>query len=289
MAKPVLKWAGGKTAILGEIEQRIAKIDTSEATFYDVFTGGASVALKFQDRFKKIVINDKNKELKHVYDAVKNEPVKLIEKLKYHTENHSHDYYYDIRKKDRQDEYNDLDYITKAARMIYLNKTCYNGLYRVNSKGHFNVPIGRQKKTTVYDEANVLEFSKVLKKITVLNADYKVAMSTCKKGDVVYIDPPYDKINKSSFVQYNAIAFDEFDQERLLFDINELTAKGVYVIASNSFTENTERLYKDYLDDNSIIFVKRSIASKNASRIPIREILIDNIEKVKKNVNKTSR
>jgi DNA adenine methylase len=286
MAKPVLKWAGGKTVILKEIEKRLNNIETSNACFYDVFAGGASVTIKFHDRFMKCVINDTNKELKHVYDSIKNTPSKLMLLLDIHAENHSHDYFYKIRVSDRDLTYEQLSEVEKAARTIYLNKTCYNGLYRVNSKGQFNVPLGRQKNISIYDKDNIEVLSSIFQKIDILNKDFSVVLKECKAGDIVYIDPPYDKINNLSFVEYNVSRFDEFDQERLKREIDELTEKGVYVIASNSYTENTAKLYKEYIDEHSIIKVKRSIASKNASRLPVEEILIDNIEKVKKNASK---
>jgi DNA adenine methylase len=289
MAKPVLKWAGGKASILHEIEKRLAKIDTSNATLFDIFVGGASVSLKFENKFNHVVINDKNKELKCVYDVIKSDSEALIKQLKEHSNRHSHDYYYDVRRQDRLEGYKDKDEVFKAARTIYLNKTCYNGLFRVNRSGYFNVPMGRQKTLNIYDEENIRELSEIFNKFDICNSDFYLVLKLCKAGDVVYIDPPYDKINASSFVQYNAIAFDEFDQKRLVDAIDELTERGVYVIASNSYTKNTSELYKDYMNEDSIIMVKRSIASNNLSRVPVKEILVDNIDKVNKNVDKTSK
>jgi DNA adenine methylase len=203
-----------------------------------------------------------------------------------HEINHTHDYYYEVRKLDRDSSYSGLDNISKAARTIYLNKTCYNGLYRVNSKGQFNVPLGRQTRLNIYEKDNLLNLHEAMKNIEIRNQDFSVVIKECKPGDVVYMDPPYDKINEQSFIEYNVSRFDEFDQERLKKEIDELTRKGVYVIASNSFTDNTAKLYEDYITEESIIYVKRSIASKNASRVPIKEILIDNINKVRTNGNK---
>lgn len=284
MIKPALKWAGGKTAVMNEIEKRVKKIPISESTiFFDVFAGGASVAIKFSDLFNQIIINDTNKELINVYQVIKNSPQDLVKALKSHEEKHTHDYYYQLRKMDREDNYNEVDSVTKAARTIYLNKTCYNGLYRVNSKGYFNVPMGRQKKISIYNEDNLNDLNKIFKKIHIYNKDFSVVLEECKPGDVVYIDPPYDKINSNSFIEYNVSRFDEFDQERLKIEIDKLTKKGVFVIASNSHTERTANLYKDYIKENSIILVKRSIASNSSSRKPIEEILIDNIDEVKKN------
>lgn len=290
MLKPVLKWAGGKTAILSQIEERIKKIDiSSDATFYDIFAGGASVSIRFSDRFKRIVINDKNTELINVYKVIQKDPKKLINLLKSHESKHNHDYYYEVRKADRESSYMNSDSAVKAARMIYLNKTCYNGLFRVNSNGFFNVPIGRQKKISIFNEENIFELNQMFSKVEILNKDFSVILQSCKPGDVVYIDPPYDKITQNSFIQYNAIPFDIFDQDRLVEEIDELTKRGVYVIASNSYTPNTEKLYERYIKKDSIIEVRRSIASNNISRQPIKEILIDNIDEVNRNVNKNNK
>lgn len=283
MIKPALKWAGGKTAVMDEIQKRIIRIPiTDNVRLFDVFTGGASVAIKFSDVFNEIIINDTNKELINVYKVIQNYPKELISKLNEHNKRHNHDYYYNVRKIDRSDNYEMLDSITKAARTIYLNKTCYNGLYRVNSNGHFNVPIGRQKKISIFSEENITNLNIILQKIKIYNKDFSVIIEQCEPGDIVYMDPPYDKINSASFVEYNVSRFNEFDQERLKNEIDKLTRKGVYVIASNSYTERTAELYKDYIKEESIIFVKRSIASKSSSRKPIEEILIDNIDKVKR-------
>lgn len=287
MTKPILKWAGGKSSVLAEIEKRLSMIDTNNATFYDVFVGGGSVAIKFESLFKKVVINDKNKELINTYNSVKNNPVQVANHLSNMEKSHAHDYYYKVREQDRLSDFNTLDDTYKAARMIYLNKTCFNGLYRVNSKGYFNVPLGRQSRISIYDEENIKQFSDFLSRVVIYNKDFSSVLKECKKGDVVYFDPPYDKINPNSFIQYNPIIFDEFDQQRLVDEINILTEKGVFVIASNSYTDYTLKIYEKYIDSNSIIMVRRNIASKNVSRKPVKELLIDNIKEVLKNDNYT--
>lgn len=287
MAKPILKWAGGKHVILKLIKERLDKIENKNVQFFDIFAGAGSVTFEFCDGFKECIINDANKELINVYMALKKDYIRLCEILDIHKQNHDHDYYYKIRALDRSDDYLNMDMIEKAARTVYLNKTCYNGLYRVNRKNEFNVPIGQQKKISIYDKNNIIDVVKLLDKVTVYNKDYSVVLKQCKPGDVVYIDPPYDKINENSFIEYNALRFNEFDQERLRADIDMLTDKGVYVIASNSYTENIRNLYSDYIKEGDIIKVKRSIASKNSSREPIEEILIDNIERVNRNADKS--
>lgn len=286
MAKTVLKWAGGKTILLPKIKERLEKINITNSTFYDVFAGGGSVSFEFCDLFENTILNDKNYEIINVYKVIKENPEKLIKLLYEYQSRHSKDYYYRIREMDRKPEYKELDNTIKAARTIYLNKTCYNGLYRVNSKGQFNVPIGRQNRIKIYDENDMMEIHKKLQKINILNHDYNVAIKQCKTGDIVYLDPPYDKISNNSFVEYNKIRFDGYDQERLLKDIDFLTKKGVYVIASNSYTERIAKLYSSYIDENSIVNVRRSIGSSVSSRNKVPEILIDNIKQVKSNVNK---
>ena len=136
--------------LIDKIGTKLDKIPQKNSTFFDVFEGGLSVTIKFHKRFGSVVINDTNKELINTYNVIKKEPQKLIEMLRTHEANHSHDYYYFIRDQDKKKENKEDDLIDKAARMIYLNKTCYNGLYRVNSKGHFNVPIGRQNKIKLF-------------------------------------------------------------------------------------------------------------------------------------------
>lgn len=286
MAKPILKWAGGKTVILDAIEKKIDQIESKDSTFYDVFAGGISVSLRLHNKFKSVVINDKNEEIINVYQVVKNNYKKLIELLEVHKLNHSKAYFYKIREMDRDSSYDELNKIQKAARTIYLNKTCYNGLYRVNSKGQFNVPIGRQTKLSIYDKENIQSLSDVLKKFKIRNEDFSVVLKECKAGDVVYIDPPYDKLNKNSFIEYNEKKFDWYDQRRLKTEIDILTKRGVYVIASNSYTERIATLYKNYITEESIIKVKRSIGANERSREPVEEILIDNFDKVRKNTNK---
>lgn len=284
MSNTILKWAGGKAKVLQEIEKRLDKIETKDSTFFDLFCGAGSVSFRFQDRFKKVIMNDINEDLINVFNCVKNDFKHIITLLQEHEKSHSHDYYYEVRGWDRLENYSILAAEDKAARMIYLNKTCYNGLYRVNSSGYFNVPLGRQSTLKLFDQNIMASVSNKLSKIEILNKDYTVVLDKCKRGDVVYLDPPYDLINSSSFVGYNSKVFDKFDQERLLLDINKLTRRGVYVIASNALTDRIKALYNDYIKEDSIIYVGRSIGSNGKSRYKVPEILIDNIDEVN-NVN----
>lgn len=284
MSNTILKWAGGKARVLQEIEKRLDKIETQDSTFFDLFCGAGSVSFKFQDRFKKVIMNDINEDLINVFNCVKKDFTHIITLLEEHEKSHSHDYYYEVRGWDRLEKYSTLSPEEKAARMIYLNKTCYNGLYRVNSSGYFNVPLGRQSTLKLFDQDIMTLVAQKLSTIKLENKDYTVVLDACQPGDVVYFDPPYDLLNSSSFVGYNSKVFDKFDQERLLRDINMLTKKGVYVIASNSLTDRIQNLYNHYIKSDSIIYVGRSIGSNGNSRYKVPEILIDNIEEVN-NVN----
>lgn len=281
MSKPILKWAGGKSDLIPLIEEKIKRVKNIDSTLYDVFAGGGSVAFAFAKEFKKVILNDTNKELINLYTVVKTNPEILIHNLDLHQKNHNPDYYYQIRNWDRDKNFDKVDDIMKAARTVYLNKACYNGLYRVNLKGQFNVPIGSREKINLYDHDNLMEISQILRDIKLMNADYYEAISSSKKGDIVYFDPPYDKVNDQSFIGYNGKQFDEFDQNRLAFDIKQLTERGVYVIFSNAATDRVKKLYKEYLTPESYIPVLKRISSKSDGRRYIEEILGDNFNQIK--------
>jgi DNA adenine methylase len=276
MTQSIVKWAGGKTSLLPLIRNKLKLIDTSEATLYDIFGGGGSVSFAFVDSFKHVVLNDTNEELINLYNVVREKPNELMKELDAHQKKHSTDYYYTIRQMDRDSSYSTKTELYRAARMLYLNKTCYNGLYRVNTKGQFNVPIGRQKTVRLYNREQIMNIHEKLERITLENKDYNEVLESCKKGDLVYIDPPYDRINAQSFIEYNGQRFDSEDQKRLADKVDMLTNKGVYVIFSNSATENIKALYKKYLDDTSIIKARRNIAANGTSRKEIDEVLGDN-------------
>lgn len=290
MIKPILKWAGGKRNIVNLIEERISILDTEESTLFDLFAGSASVAFHLNKRFKLVVINDTNEELYNLYNVIKKDHKNLINKLKYFKENHSKNQFYDVRAWDRTEEYKKKYSNTeRAARTVYLNKTCFNGLYRVNSKGEFNVPMGKYKNPMINDFKNIENVSKFLKKDVVLkNHDFYLLKNMIKPGDVVYLDPPYDKENEGSFAEYTKNNFDIYDHERLKDFVDELTDRGVYVILSNSATEKIKKLYKNYLKKSSLIKVRRIVGFRLETRKKVDEILLDNFEKVNQNEIKKS-
>lgn len=269
---PFLKWVGGKRQLMPAIKELIPKKYTN---YYEPFIGGGAVLFELQP--KKAVINDFNEELINVYQTIKENPEELILDLKTH-KNES-DYFYDLRALDREDNFENLSNIKKASRVIYLNKTCYNGLYRVNNSGEFNSPFGRYKNPNIVNETTIRAVSKYLNtnKITILNGDFEEALNGIKKGSFVYFDPPYHPVSASSnFTGYVQGGFDMYEQVRLRDLCNKLNEKGVNFLLSNSATQFIEDLYKDY----KISYVKanRSINSNAKKRGEIDEVLIRNYE-----------
>ncbi len=271
--KPFVKWAGGKRQILDKLKKYIPD---EYNTYYEPFIGGG--ALLFELSPRSAVINDSNAELINVYQVLCNEEKfkKMCKILNSHETNHSEEYYYEIRNKDRnKSTYNKLSDYTRAARTIYLNKACFNGLYRVNSKGEFNVPFGKKTKVNTYEGNNLITVSNYLtmNDIKILNVDFEEAVATAKKGDFVYFDPPYDS-DKAIFNSYTEEGFNKDDQRRLASVYKELDKKGVYVMLSNHNTVLIKELYKDY--NIHIIEAKRNINSNAEKRGKVEEVIITN-------------
>lgn len=269
--KPVIKWVGGKTQLLDELIKRIPK---KYNTYFEAFFGGGALLLAITP--KNAIINDFNKELINLYTVIKDNPDKLINELnsgKYLNEESN---FYSIRNLDRNEiHFNKLADFEKASRTIYLNKTCYNGLYRVNSKGEFNTPFGRYKNPLICDEENIRNVSKYLKTLSIFNLDFEEFLKQAKDGDFVYLDPPYDIVSKTaSFTAYNKAGFNRDEQIRLKEACDKLTSKGVKWMLSNSATPFILDLYKDYNID--IVYAKRCINSKGDKRGNVEEVIIRN-------------
>lgn len=271
--KPVLKWVGGKKQLLNEIVERFPK---EFDNYYEPFIGGGAVC--FFKTPKNAHINDFNNELINLYKVIKKNPKKLISSLKTHVNDES--YFYKIRSLDRDVEtYKIISDVDKASRIIYLNKTCYNGLYRVNSHGFFNSPFGKYKNPLICDDKNIMDMSKYFNEqnIKITNLDFEEAVKDAKSGDFVYLDPPYDPLTASaSFTSYNANGFNRKEQLRLKKVCDSLTKRGVLWMLSNSATEFIIDLYKDY--NVEIVKAKRSINSKGDKRGVVDEVLITNYE-----------
>lgn len=273
LVTPVLKWVGGKRQLLPEITKYIPK----HSTYYEPFLGGGAVLFELQP--SKAVVNDINGELINVYNVIKNNLEDLIAELsdtsKY---NNTAESFYKIRELDREPKkYNKLSNIEKAARVLYLNKTCYNGLYRVNSMGEFNSPFGNYKNPNIVNEVTLKAVSNYFNEanITFLNGDFANTVKGIKKGSFVYFDPPYAPISKTSnFTGYNESGFGEYEQKRLKELCDHLHSKGVHFLVSNSDCEFIRELYKDY--EIIEIKAKRSINCNGNSRGEISEVLIRN-------------
>lgn len=269
---PFLKWVGGKRQLLAEIKSLFPKTYTA---YYEPFIGGGAVFFNTQP--KKATINDFNEELINVYKIIKENPEGLIADLKTH-KNES-DYFYNLRLLDREESFEHFSSIKKASRVIFLNKTCYNGLYRVNNSGEFNSPFGRYKNPNIVNEVTIKAVSNYLNNndITILNGDFEEAVKGIKKGAFVYFDPPYHPISASSnFTGYVQGGFALSEQLRLKNLCDKLDKRGVKFLLSNSATQFIEDLYKDY----EIRYVKasRSINSNAKKRGEIDEVLIRNYE-----------
>lgn len=271
--KPFVKWAGGKRQILDKLKEYVP---VEYNTYYEPFVGGG--ALLFELAPKHAVINDLNKELMNTYKVLCDEEKfkKMCRVLNNYEANHSEEFYYEIRNKDRsKNTYNKLSDYTRAARTIYLNKACFNGLYRVNSKGEFNVPYGKKTKVNTYDGNNLITVSNYLtmNDIKILNVDYKEALKTAKKGDFVYIDPPYDS-DTAIFTNYTETGFNKDSQRELAFVFKELSDKGVFVMLSNYNTTLIQDLYKGY--HIHLIEAKRNINANAKKRGSVFEVIITN-------------
>ena len=272
--KPFVKWAGGKRQILDKLKQYVpSKYDC----YYEPFVGGG--ALFFELAPKKAVINDSNKELMNVYKVLcdHDKYTKMCKVLNQYEANHSEKFYYEIRNMDKEKNFNRLSDYKKAARTLYLNKSCFNGLYRVNSKGQFNVPFNKNKKVNTYDGENLLTIHMHLNMndITIENIDFEECVKNAKKGDFVYFDPPYDS-DTHTFNSYTEEGFGKEEQRRLAKVFKELDERGVYVMLSNHNTLLINELYKDY--NINIIEAKRSINSKGNKRGNVEEVIITNYE-----------
>jgi DNA adenine methylase len=272
LVRPFLKWAGGKRQLLHVLKDNLP---TKYKTYYEPFVGGGAFLFDLQP--KQAVINDSNGELINCYQVIKDAVQELIEDLGKH-ENTEY-YYYKMRELDRKRSFDKKTEIERASRIIYLNKTCYNGLFRVNSRGQFNVPFGRYKNPNILDISVLRAVSKYLNEnqVEILNADFKSAVKTARKGDFIYFDPPYDPVSDTaSFTGYDINGFNRNEQERLKETVDELNQKGCYVLLSNAYTDFIVDLYKDYQQVK--VSAIRAINSNAKKRGSVYEILVKNYE-----------
>lgn len=269
--KPFMQWVGGKRAMISQYNNFLPK---KFKTYYEPLLGGA--ALFFHLKPEVAVLNDSNLELIKTYRAIKSSPRKVINLLKELKNRHSKELYMKIRSLDRHiDILKELTNEEVAARMIYLNQTCFNGVYRVNSQGQFNVPIGSSLNRLICDEHNILNSSKALRNIILQCKDFEDVINNVKSGDFIYLDPPYFPVSKySDFTRYTKERFYEKDQIRLKSTIDALTKKRVKVMASNSDCDFINHLYSNYKKHK--VYSGRSLNSNRNLRGKVSELLITN-------------
>jgi len=284
--KPFLKWAGGKRQLHQFILPIIRKNLSHDNKYYEPFVGAGSVFLELAH--PNTIINDMNYELMLCYNVIKEKSDDLISLLDKYKKNHSKDFFYSIRGQDRDlNIFNQLSDVERATRLIYLNKTCFNGLYRVNSKGQFNTPLGSYKNPKIYDSENITEISKYLnnQNIIIRNIDFEKSVGDALSGDFIYFDPPYDYEEKG-FANYQKEGFDHFDLERLKKTCDELINRGCHVLISNHATKKVVKLFSDknyeLININykiNYVEAKRSIGSKIEFRQNAQEVLIHGYKK----------
>lgn len=278
-AKPFVKWIGGKRQLISEIDARLPeKLDV----YFEPFLGGGALFFHLAHRINQAYLSDVNDELIKTYHAIQNQPDRLIQELLTHKNTEEH--FIQIRDADRNVEYNwNWTPIQKAARFIYLNKTCFNGLYRVNSQGQFNVPFGHYTNPKIVDAENLSACNSVLCRPGVFlqtrsylaTLDEIHSLVNLKKDVFVYLDPPYIPISiSSSFTQYTKDGFTMTDQQRLKNFCDSLSELGVKWMQSNSSAPIVFDMYKEYNIDT--ISVSRNVGASAQSRKQISETIIRN-------------
>ena len=272
MVNPIIKWVGGKRQLLKEITN---KIPENYNSYYEPFVGGGAVFLSQFNKNHKIIINDSNIQLINVYQQIKNNPNNVIQHLKTYQNIYNQypeqqlDFYYQQRNLfNRCLQHEELT-AESASLFIFLNKTGFNGLYRVNKAGLYNVPSAHRKKINIYNEQNLLEVSEILKNVEIRKGDFEEACKDAKTGDFIFFDSPYF----NTFDTYQANGFSENDHIRLVNLFSELTNRGIYCLETNSNTDFIKELYKDF--DIEVVQVKRMI-NADASNRTGTEVIITN-------------
>ncbi|MBR1676381.1 MAG: DNA adenine methylase [Clostridia bacterium] len=289
--KPFVKWVGGKSQLIEQIEKKLpSDIEKSLTKYAEPMVGGGALLFSILSKydFEELYISDINAELINAYQAVKNDVDNLIAKLDEMQmsflpmdENGRKYFYYSIREKFNSTALSETS-TEKAAQFIFLNKTCFNGLYRVNRKGQFNVPMGAYKNPTICDDENLRNIHEALQNVTIVCGDYSLSKSFIDKDTFVYLDPPYRPISETSaFTSYNSESFDDNEQIRLAQFIDEINKLGAKIVLSNSDPKNVNEednffddLYRNYKINR--VEASRAINSKGDKRGKINELLICN-------------
>lgn len=261
-----IKWAGGKTQLVSQFHYLMPDKFNN---YLEPFLGSGAFFFYITQRYRcTAILSDNNAELINAFEMVKEKPNDLIPLLAEHKQNHSKNYYYAIRKEKPTGK------LERAARFIYLNKTCFNGLYRVNSKGEFNVPMGSYKNPTIYSEKTILRASKLLQNATLKVSSFEGVLDDAKKGDFVYFDPPYHPIKKTSFTSYTKEDFSEKEQHELVKVFKKLDERGCFVMLSNSDTTFIKELYAGFKQRR--VKARRAINCNGSGRGKINELVVTN-------------
>jgi DNA adenine methylase len=264
MSQPFMKWAGGKRQLLPELRSRIPH---SFGTYFEPFLGGG--ALFFSLGSSNAVLNDINVELIECYETVRDRPEQLIESLRQHV--NTEEYFYAARARDP----GQMTKTEAASRLIYLNRTCFNGLYRVNQQGRFNTPYGRYKSPNLVPEELIREASTALRGATLLSGHFGNALALAEEGDFIYLDPPYFPTSDySDFRRYSRAPFDNEDQRELAQAFKELSSRGCFVMLSNSSVKEVHDLYADFQIET--IKARRNINSQAGGRGDVDELVVRN-------------
>lgn len=272
-----VKWAGGKVQLLEQFEKFFPKKVTR---YLEPFVGSGAIFFYIIQKYKpkEVILSDMNAELINAYKVIRDDVERLIVELKQHKEYYSADakkYYYEIRSVDP----NKLPDLERAARFLFLNKTCFNGLYRVNSKGVFNVPMGAYKNPDIIQEEKLLKASKLLQGVILKVMSFEKVVDYAKEGDFIYLDPPYYPLKKvngksASFTGYTKTNFLEDEQKLLKSVFDKLSKKGCLVMESNSDTDYINKLYEEY--QIHIVKARRLINRDSSGRGKINEVVITN-------------
>lgn len=266
MAQPIVKWAGGKTKLLPELVRRVPK---KMGTYVEPFAGGAALFFSLADekRWERAILCDRNEELIACYRAVRDEVEALIEALG--AFRYDRDLFYEVRAQNTRK----LSDVKRGARLIFLNKTCFNGLWRVNSKGEFNVPFGRYANPRILDAPRLRAASRALSGVDLVVGDFADVTRACGRGDFVYFDPPYVPLSRTAnFTAYASDGFSRDDQERLVAEVRALRSRGARAMLSNADTEETRALYKGL--STEVVYALRRISRDAEGRGMLSELLV---------------
>jgi DNA adenine methylase len=272
--KPIVKWAGGKSRLLGELLQRVP---TRFRTYAEPFAGGAALFFalasevdgKARDRrsFEKAWLADQNEDLIACYRAVRDDVGAVIEALRAYR--YDRDLFYETRDRETAG----MSDVERGARLLFLNRTCFNGLWRVNASGKFNVPFGRYKNPRILDEDSLNAASRALKGTKLVNGDFREITKKLRAGDFVYLDPPYVPLSKTAaFTAYGKDGFSHLEQERLARELHDLKKRGVMAMLSNADTKETRALYKGF--SLTVVPVRRPINSDPTKRGATSELIV---------------